>query len=181
MLLHTARHWLRIPAIWASLPSGQRLLGIRALLALLCHFFHLEFFVTHLSAALFIGLFEYALVVLDLFLQILLERCHSILHVHLSYYGRWGIIAFDRDCRRICGYMVFLIGICSAARVIPVRLLLILLWHVMILILGMAHFIAWRPTGNVVRLLLVDGARRTNEGIGFGLMQMGWEVMLSQT
>ena len=88
MLLHAAHYWLWLLSICARMFSTQGLLGVRPYLMMLVCVFGIQLLVLALLAApLLIGLLEYALVALYLLLQVLLEGCHPILHVHLSDYG----------------------------------------------------------------------------------------------
>ena len=68
--------------------STQGLLGVRpALIMFFCVFGTRLLLLALLAAPLLICLLQYALVALYLLLQVLLERRHPILHVHLCYYG----------------------------------------------------------------------------------------------
>ena len=116
-----------------------------------------------LAAPLLICLLQYALVALYLLLQVLLERRHPILHVHLRYYGRGGRGIIRLHAHRVGGNVVLLVD--PPPRVLSLRD--VLLRHVLILVRRMCHFVAGGTAGNC--RLLVDRAWRSNEGAGFRL------------
>jgi hypothetical protein len=137
----------------------------------LVHVFDIRLLVTLLRATMLIGLLEYALVALNLLLQVLLEGRHPILDMHLSDYGGRRIVPFHAHRgHRVSSDMVLLVDLRAPAGVLSLRD--VLFRHVLILVGGMRNFIA-RGTARTGRLL-VDRAWCSNEGTRLCLRYLLW-------
>jgi hypothetical protein len=139
---------------------------------MLVHVFDIRLLVTLLRATMLIGLLEYALVALNLLLQVLLEGCHPILDMHLCYYGGGRrIVPFHAHrCRRVSSDMVLLVDLKAPTRVLSLGD--VLFRHVLILVGRVCDFIA-RGTARTGRLL-VDRAWCSNEGTRLCLRYLLW-------
>ena len=159
MLLHAAHHWLWLLSVCSRMLSTQGLLGVRPHLMIFVCVFDIRLFVlTHLAAPLLICLLQYALVALYLLLEVLLERRHPILHVHLCYYGLRRIVCLHAHW--VCGNVVLLVDLGSPSGVLSLGD--VLFRHVLILVRRMCHFIAGGTAGTCS--LLVDRAWGSYEG-----------------
>ena len=136
---------------------------------ILVYIFDIRLLVTLLRAAMLIGLLEYALVALNLLLEVLLEGGHPILDVHLCYDGGGrGIVPFHaHGGHRVSSDMIFLVGLRAPTGVLSLRD--VLFRHVLILV---GDFI----TGGTARTgrLLVDRAWRSYEGSRLCLGDLMW-------
>jgi hypothetical protein len=159
VLLHAAHHWLWLLSVGARMLSTQGLLGVRPhLMIFVCVFDIRLFFLTLLAAPLLICLLQYALVALYLLLEVLLERRHPILHVHLSDDRGGRIIRLHTHW--VGGNVVLLVDLGSPSGVLSLGD--VLFRHVLILVRRMCHFIAGGTAGTCS--LLVYRAWGSYEG-----------------
>ena len=164
MLLHAAHNRLWLLSIRARMLSTQGLLGVRPHLMIFVCVFDIRLFVlTLLAATLLICLLQYALVALYLLLEVLLERRHPILHVHLSDDRGGRIIRLHAHW--VCGNVVLLVDLRAPSGVLSLGD--VLFRHVLILVRRMCHFIAGGTAGTCS--LLVYRAWGSYEGAGFCL------------
>ena len=176
MLFHGAanyRLWLMPMGAWMF--SSEWLFGVwpDLLLAhswmMLVYVFGIRLLIVTTGAAnLLIGLLEYALVALNLLLEILLEGGHAaILDMHFSDDGWWRIVRFHAHRGRHWGVRSDMVLLLLFALRAPTWVLSmssnVLFRHVLILVVRrrMCYFIAW-GTARTCRLL-VDRAWRSNE------------------
>lgn len=154
-------------SICARMFSTQGLLGVGPHLMMLVCVFGIQLLVLALLAApLLIGLLEYALVALYLLLQVLLEGCHPILHVHLSDYGGRRIVRLHADW--VGGNVVLLVDLRAPSGVLSLGD--VLFRHILILVWRMCDFIAGGTAGT--GRLLVDRAWGSYEGAGLCLRDL---------